>query len=107
MRKNILAVFFLVFCPLLIAQQALNNDSVIKLTKAGLSDDLIVSTVNSQAGAYDTSTDGLICPQDGGGQRQSRRGRCRKSRSSRAFSRSSRSSSSPGCGRSGRPGIAA
>lgn len=60
MRKNILAVFFLVFCPLLIAQQALNNDSVIKLTKAGLSDDLIVSTVNSQAGAYDTSTDGLI-----------------------------------------------
>ena len=60
MRKNILAVLFLAICPVLFAQQALNNDSVIKLVKAGLSDDLIVSTINSQAGKYDTSTDGLI-----------------------------------------------
>ena len=42
------------------AQQALNNDAIIKLTKAGLSDDLIVATISSQAGTYDTSTDGLI-----------------------------------------------
>jgi hypothetical protein len=60
MRKFLFALVFLAFCPLLIAQQALNNDAVIKLTKAGLSEDLIVSTINSQAGAYDTSTDGLI-----------------------------------------------
>ena len=60
MRKNILAFVFLAICPLLVAQQAMNNDSVIKLVKAGLSDDLIVSTINSQAGKYDTSTDGLI-----------------------------------------------
>ena len=60
MRKNILAVVLLALCPLLVAQQALNNDSVIKLVKAGLSDDLIVSTINAQAGKYDTSTDGLI-----------------------------------------------
>jgi hypothetical protein len=59
-RKSILAVVFLVICPLLFAQQALNNDSVIKLIKAGLSDDLVISTINSQAGKYDTSTDGLI-----------------------------------------------
>jgi hypothetical protein len=58
--KIILAMALLVASPLLFAQQALNNDSVIKLTKAGLSDDLIVNTVNAQAGAYDTSTDGLI-----------------------------------------------
>jgi hypothetical protein len=45
---------------MLVAQQAFNNDAVIKLVKAGLSDDLIVSTVNAQAGIYDTSTDGLI-----------------------------------------------
>jgi hypothetical protein len=44
----------------LLAQQSLNNDAVIKLVKAGLSDDLIVSTINSQTGTYDTSTDGLI-----------------------------------------------
>jgi hypothetical protein len=42
------------------AQQSLNNDAVVKLTKAGLSDDLVVSTVNSQPGSYDTSTDGMI-----------------------------------------------
>ena len=60
MRKNILAIVFLVICPLLVAQQALNNDSIIKLVKAGLSDDLIVSTINAQAGTYDVSTDGLI-----------------------------------------------
>jgi hypothetical protein len=60
MRKSLLAFVFLAFCPVLIAQQPLNNDAVIKLTKAGLSEDLIVSTINSQAGTYDTSTDGLI-----------------------------------------------
>jgi S1-C subfamily serine protease len=59
-RKNIFAILFLAICPLLFAQQALNNDSVIKLVKAGLSEDLIVSTINAQAGTYDTSTDGII-----------------------------------------------
>jgi hypothetical protein len=58
--KNILTVVFLAFCPLLIAQQALNNESVIKLVKAGLSDDLIVSTINASPGTYDTSANGLI-----------------------------------------------
>jgi hypothetical protein len=42
------------------AQQTMNNDAVIKLVKAGLSEDLIISTINSQPGTYDTSTDGLI-----------------------------------------------
>jgi hypothetical protein len=59
-RKHILAVLFLAICPLLVAQQAMNNDSVIKLVKAGLSDDLIVSTINGSPGAYDTSADGII-----------------------------------------------
>ena len=60
MRKNIFAVAFLAICPVLFAQQALNNDAVIKLVKAGLSDDLIVSTINGSAGTYDTSADGII-----------------------------------------------
>ena len=42
------------------AQQTMNNDAVIKLVKAGLSEDLIISTINAQPGNYDTSTDGLI-----------------------------------------------
>jgi hypothetical protein len=59
-RKIILAVVLLAISPLLFAQQSLDNDAVIKLTKAGLSDDLIVSTINASTGTYDTSTDGLI-----------------------------------------------
>jgi len=55
-----LATSFLVFGSLLLAQTAFNNDSVIKLIKAGLSDDLIVSTVNAAPGSYDASADGLI-----------------------------------------------
>jgi hypothetical protein len=38
----------------------MNNDSVIKLVKAGLSDDLIVSTINASPGTYNTSVDGII-----------------------------------------------
>jgi hypothetical protein len=60
MRKSFLALVFLVICPFLVAQQTLNNEAIIKLVKVGLSDDLIVSTINAQTGSYDTSTDGLI-----------------------------------------------
>ena len=66
MRKNILAIAFLAICPLLVAQQALNNDSVIKLVKAGLSDDLIVTTINASPGTYDTSANGLIALKSAG-----------------------------------------
>lgn len=60
MRKSILTAVFVAMCPLLFAQQALNNGAVIKLVKAGLSDDLIVSTISAQQGSYDASADGLI-----------------------------------------------
>jgi hypothetical protein len=60
MRKIFLVFVFLVSAALLTAQQSLNNDAIVKLAKAGLSDELIVTAINSQAGTYDTSTDGLI-----------------------------------------------
>ena len=60
MRKSFLVFAILCFSSLLLAQQSLNNESVIKLVKAGLSDDLIVSTVNASPGSYDTSADGII-----------------------------------------------
>jgi hypothetical protein len=66
MRKCFFTVVFLAICPLAFAQQALNNDAIIKLVKAGLSDDLIVTTINAQPGNYDTSTDGLIALKTGG-----------------------------------------
>jgi len=60
MRKRLFPLIFLAFSPLLVSQQSLNNDAVVKLVRAGLSEDLIVSTINTQPGTYDTSTDGLI-----------------------------------------------
>jgi hypothetical protein len=60
MRKALLAVLMLAFCTFLAAQQPLNNDSVIKLAKAGLGDDTIVATINASPGAYDTSADALV-----------------------------------------------
>ncbi|MGA2967365.1 MAG: DUF2846 domain-containing protein [Terriglobales bacterium] len=59
MRK-IIAFIFLAICPVLSAQQALDSDAVVKLVKAGLSDDLIVSTINASPGNFDASVDGLI-----------------------------------------------
>lgn len=60
MRKSLFAVVLLAICSLAAAQQAMNNDAVIKLVKAGLSDDLIVSTINASPGSYDVSADGII-----------------------------------------------
>ena len=66
MRRTFLAAIFLVGCVTLLAQQTLNNNSIIKMTKAGLSDDLIITTLNTQPGSFDTSTDGLIALKSAG-----------------------------------------
>jgi len=60
MRSSLLAALMVASSVLALAQQSLTNDSIIKLVKAGLSEDLIISTINAQPGAYDTSPDGLI-----------------------------------------------
>src|ERR1039458_6783058 len=57
---------FLAISPLLYAQLSLNNEAVIKLVKAGLSDDLIITTINMMPGSYDTSPDGLIALKSAG-----------------------------------------
>jgi len=66
MRKRFLVVMFLAFCSLVAAQQAMNNDAVVKMAKAGLSDDIIVATINSSPGTYDTTPDGLIALKQAG-----------------------------------------
>ncbi len=66
MRKFVLAAIFLVTCPSLVAQHSLNNDAIIKLLKAGLSDDVIVTIINGSPGIYDTSVDGVIALKTGG-----------------------------------------
>lgn len=66
MRKSLLAALLLGLCAVLAAQQSMTNDSVIKMVKAGLSDDIIVGSINSQPGQYDTSADGLIALKSAG-----------------------------------------
>lgn len=60
MRNAILACLVLLLCPVLFAQEMMTNDSVIKLLKAGLSEDLVVTTITSSPGKYETSADALI-----------------------------------------------
>ena len=60
MRKLLSVFAILLFCPLLHAQQELDNASIIKMVKAGLSAEIVVATVRSQPGHYDVTADGLI-----------------------------------------------
>ena len=59
MRKRLPALALLAIASLLFAQEDMNNAAVIKLLKAGLSDDLIVNTIDASPGKYDTSADAL------------------------------------------------
>jgi hypothetical protein len=67
-RHRVLAPsLFLAFSSsLCLAQQSMDNSAVIKLTKSGLSEDLIVQTITASAGHYDTSTDALIALKQAG-----------------------------------------
>jgi hypothetical protein len=56
---------FMVFCTFLIAslvlaQQTLTNESILKLVKADMGDDVIVNMINTQPCAFSLSTDDLI-----------------------------------------------
>jgi hypothetical protein len=39
---------------------AMNNESVLKMVKAGLGDDLVIQTINTQPGQYVTDADSLV-----------------------------------------------
>jgi len=60
MRKAIIMGLLLFLTGMVAAQDTLNNDSIIKLSQAGFSEDLIISTISGSPGSYDTSVDGLI-----------------------------------------------
>lgn len=66
MRKSVPVLALLAIFPLLLAQEAMDNGAVIKLLKAGLSDDLIVNTINASPGKYDLSADGLTALRNAG-----------------------------------------
>jgi hypothetical protein len=48
------------------AQQTMDNATVVKLHKAGLSEDLIIQTINASAGHYDTTSDAMIALKQAG-----------------------------------------
>jgi len=63
--QKLIRLFLMIFCVALVvnvarAQQVMDNAAVLKLEKAGLGDDLIVSTINGQPGHYSLSTDDMI-----------------------------------------------
>lgn len=57
---RLFVVGLLCSAAMLFAQQALNNDAVVKMVKAGLGDDVIVTTIKSSPGNYSLSADDLI-----------------------------------------------
>ena len=66
MRKCLLVALFFGFASLLSAQQILNNEGVIKMIKAGLSEDVVAAAVSSSPGTYDTTADGLVALKSAG-----------------------------------------
>ena len=67
MKKFLFAAVLLFFCSSTFAQQALDNDAVLKLKSAGLSDDLIISTINgAQTVNFNTSPDSIIALKNAG-----------------------------------------
>ncbi len=67
MRRMLLCILGLVFCSgFLTAQTNMTNDSVIKMAKAGLSESIIISSIDSHPGAYKTNPDDLIALKSAG-----------------------------------------
>lgn len=55
-----LASVLLLSTAALFAQTALTNASIVKMSKAGLPDDVIVATITASPGSYDITPDGLV-----------------------------------------------
>ena len=66
MGKFLLAIAVFAVLPLMLAQQILNNDSVITMVKMGFPEDIIVNAINRSPGAYNTSANGLIVLKNAG-----------------------------------------
>jgi hypothetical protein len=65
-RKDLIAIVFIASCPLLVAQQTLSNDNILNMTKAGFSEESILTAISRSPGNDDTSVDGLIALKNAG-----------------------------------------
>ena len=66
MRKTVITIVCLAICPLVLAQQTLNNDAVIKMVKMGFPQEMIINAINRSPGTYDTSPVGLVALKNAG-----------------------------------------
>src|ERR1700722_15006517 len=66
MKRTRILLCTAVLASLALAQQTLTNDSVLKLVKAGMGDDIIVNMVNTQPSTFSLTTDDLIALKTGG-----------------------------------------
>ena len=61
MKRNFtLAATLTLFLTVCFAQTALTNDAILKMAKAGLGEDILISTIKSQPGRFTTAPDDLI-----------------------------------------------
>jgi hypothetical protein len=66
LRRFLTTFCFLFAAQLGHAQEAMDNSAVLKLSASGLSETLIVQTINATPGHYDTTTDALIALKQAG-----------------------------------------
>src|SRR5262245_16430714 len=59
-RTYTLAATLFLFLMACLGQTALTNDSILKMAKAGLGEDILISTIKSQPGRFTTAPDDLI-----------------------------------------------
>jgi hypothetical protein len=59
-QSSFLLLFSMLIFATLFAQEPLNNDSVIKLVKSGLSEDRVASIVQTQPGNYSLGTEEIV-----------------------------------------------
>jgi len=59
-KRSLPAVAWLVCGTVLFAQQVLDNEAILKLLKAGVSESIVLTIVRNQPGAYSLATDDVI-----------------------------------------------
>jgi hypothetical protein len=64
MRRRFLSIFLAFAC--LYAQEALTNESILKLVKAGVTEDVISGMIANQPGSYSTGTNAVIALKEAG-----------------------------------------
>lgn len=64
--KTLLAMCVLVLCGFLAAQEPMNNEGVIKLVKAGVTEELVINLIKQQPGAYTLGAADVVALKDAG-----------------------------------------